>query len=167
MQITLTVRGLKQAREVVENSPKILVKVKDRLSKRLAEEGLKIIRRHIINQDLPWAPLSKEYLATKVNQRLSENTYEATGEFAKNIQIRKDSSRDVWRIGAFSDVPHKASGLSMHRLGMILEYGCEEVGIPARPLFRPSAVELQRKIRGEQGQIKNEILKEVMQSIQY
>ena len=161
MNIQLTVTGLATAKKVVASSMGVLLLTKKNTQKRIAEEGLAIIKNHIIRQDLPWKPLSEQYLQTKVNQGLSDKIYEATGEFIKGLRVRKDPSRDVYRIGAFTDVAHKPSGMSMGAIAKILEYGKEEIGIPARPLYRPSAVQLQRAIRNGRNKIKQDINKQV------
>lgn len=128
---------------------KIAEKKKKELEEYLASEALAIVKRHIDKQDLPWPSLSTAYLSSKLQEGLSTDTWAATREFRDKLRVRR--FKGMLQVGASGMVNHKASGLSMLDIATILEYGAPEVGLQARPLFRPSMKEFKAWLKKKNG----------------
>jgi len=166
MEITVSIsKNYEKVMDLLEATPKILKKMAVIGGEEIAQIGLIQLKDHIDKQDLPWKALSKQWKAYKLNSGLSGKIYEATGEFKDKLTYRKDSTRNVWRVGAFGDIKHKFSGLSMNRLATILEYGNDVAGIPARPLFRPTQRELSTLIRNYVKTVKQRLSKIIKEEL--
>ena len=109
----------------------------------LSSLGTKIeelIKGHIINQDLPWKPLSEITVAFKGHSDI----YIETGDLYDNIRVEtmftgpKEAEMVVYPSGT-----NKHSGISYQVIANWLEYGCNAAHIPPRPLWRVVYEEMQ------------------------
>lgn len=114
--------------------------LRDRISYLLAERLFEIVHQHIDMQDLQWPPLKVEYRAEKIRLGLSEKMWEATGELRSHIRIRK--RYDGYAVGIPNSEWHGGANMPAWKLARVHEYGQMDLGIPARPLFRPSSKEV-------------------------
>jgi len=113
----------------------------------VAYELLRIIKRHLEDQDLPWPPLKPEYKEAKAKAGLDTRMWIATGELTEDglgIWV-SDDGNNVF-VGFHPKLEH-ISGLTYSHLARIHEFGVPERGIPARPLLRPSAQELRNLLK--------------------
>jgi len=166
MQLSVHIQGLDKVDKMLKRAPKVLEDFAVIGGKEIAEISLLTLKGHIDKQDLPWKKLSENWKLYKVNHGLSEKIYESTLEFKNKLTIRKDGKRNVYRVGAFDDMSHGNSGLSMHKLATILEYGNELVGIPARPLFRPTQLEVKGIMRKHIKDIKKKLARQIVKGRQ-
>jgi len=113
----------------------------DNLQRTAAEKMRTIVLTHIKNQDLRWKKLSNDYIKFKERNDLFEGHWIETGELAQRLKVHK-SKDGQWYVGGGEDEKHGGSGLLVNHLIQIHEYGILNRGLPARPLFRPSAKEL-------------------------
>jgi hypothetical protein len=103
--------------------------------------GLKLegtAKKHISQQDLPWAPLSAKYIARKVKQGYSENILVRTSSYFQSITSWV--SDDTVYIGVRSEARNK-DGVVLANIAAVHEYGSKSGVIPARPLWKPSMEE--------------------------
>lgn len=112
----------------------------DNLQKVAAEKMRVIVLTHIKNQDLRWKKLSEEYIQFKKRNDLYEGHWIETGELAKKLKVHK-SAEGQWYVGGKENEKHMGSGLLVNHMIQIHEFGILNRGLPARPLFRPSAKE--------------------------
>jgi hypothetical protein len=165
VNITVSITGIKRAQKIVAETEGKLEEASKEMAKDLSDKVYASVIRHIDKQDLPWRKLSERYKTFKINQGLSDKIYEATGEFKNNIVVRKEDARDVYRIGAFSDIQHNPSGLSMSKLAAILEFGADVVGIPPRPLWRVAQAEMGAMARGETKKYVRQLAKKIVKEV--
>ena len=128
------------------NNPLLSAADIDEFELQAAQALLVIIKDHIQRQDLPWKKLSAAYLAQKKKEGLNTGTWIATGELDYLLGVHKDPKQGYYVGGAPNQI-HKSSGLLLNDLIEIHEFGNALVGIPARPLFRPSAKEFREYIK--------------------
>lgn len=140
-------------------------KIKAEMGKTTAE-SLQLIEKtavgHIDKQDLPWPPLSRAYARYKERTRsgkwrrrrsktgranprsLSEKTLIATGAYRQAITSYQTSVYSgevgVSRHEAYDD------GEKIVNIAAVHEMGTRDKRIPARPLWEPTAKELEEKI---------------------
>jgi hypothetical protein len=110
----------------------------------IAEKLFNLILDHIRRQDLPWPPLDPDYEKWKEQTGLDTRMWIATGELAGHISIWKLPRRQGtgYAVGIPRNLEHTGSGLKSYILATILELGAPDIGLPARPVFRPSIQEL-------------------------
>lgn len=104
--------------------------------------GLKaeaIAKQHISNQDLGWKPLKARYLAGKIRQGYSNNILVRTGTYFRNITsyVVKDSAYAGIKRGL-----KDAEGNDTVSIAKVHEYGSLSGRIPARPLWKPTFIEV-------------------------
>jgi len=138
-------------------------KVAAATAERIAKDFAQTAREHIQNQDLPWEPLSVDYLMWKQDVGLNENIWIAGGILIDQIEVRpgreirlKDGStvRVGWMAGIFDDAEHPLDPLD-HSKGMIptwiiaesLEFGMPRTGQEPRPIFRTALRETFTRVR--------------------
>jgi hypothetical protein len=131
-------------------------------------ESLQLIEKtvvgHIDRQDLPWKPLSRAYARYKARTRsqswrrrrlkadkqnprgLSENILVATGAYREAITSFQTSSFEG-EVGVSRQESY-AGGEKIANIGAVLELGTRDQTIPARPLWEPSAKEVEDKVIG-------------------
>ena len=109
----------------------------------VARSLLMTIKKHLEYQDLGWQPLSPEYREWKEKNGLDTRIWMARRELVSKIKIII-TPEGRYLVGIDPYEPHY-SGLSAYHLAMVHEYGVPDLGIPARPLFRPSYWEVSRK----------------------
>ena len=129
-----------KAAKVVANLKKEHERIKEDFLDLVAEKGLDIVVGHIDKQDLPWRPLSESYLMEKRAQGYQSEIYIRTKKFYDSLAIKK------FKNGRFVGIPkgiQTDKGDKMEDLARIHEFGALSVGIYARPLFGPSATELE------------------------
>lgn len=101
------------------------------IAKAVTEKAKEVIEEQLFD----WTPLTKKYLERKITEGYDPRIYIRSREFLMSISWGVTHGR-VW-----SGVParkiHEDSGLPMHVLARIHEYGAPSVGIPPRPLWRP------------------------------
>lgn len=114
---------------------------------RLYEDGEMILQKmkdHIDAQDLNWKPLSERTISLKNGE---DTVYVETGWLKENLVVRRLKSSvkgSTIFVGASPWKTHP-SGVRFSDLMIWLEYGTET--IPARPLIRPTFVEVQEYIK--------------------
>jgi len=96
----------------------------------------KAVADHIRSQDLKWAKLSAYTIYKKGHDKI----YLDSWEYVRSIRAKVEKSATSATLTVSPEGNHKKSGLSMQDLARILEYG--DVGLPARPLWRPTFEEL-------------------------
>ncbi len=118
-----------------------------------------IIKGHIRDQDIKWKTLSPKYLLQK--ERLNQEVpgyWNATGELFERINVHFDKKYGYY-VGGATGEKHEESGLELNKLISILEFGSYKAGIPARPLFRPSAKEFRKYIQTDLSVDVNEMMR--------
>lgn len=126
----------------------------------IKEDGeliLKTLLSHIERQDLHWTPLSPKTIEMKDGD---DTIYIETGFLKDNLRVRKVKSPKnglTYFIGADAWTKHKPSGLKFSDLMIYLEYGTHD--IPARPLIRPTMIELEDIIKRHWKECISKILK--------
>ena len=103
--------------------------------------ALEIIKGHIKNQSLPWAPLSKDTVRIKGHDKI----YVETGLLSNGLEIKKFGVGGNEVFIGFSEGKSHESGLSFATLMIYNEYGT--VNSPARPLIRPSFEETKKLVK--------------------
>lgn len=115
---------------------------------KLAMEGEKFAVKAIKNQSLGWVPLDPKYLARKIGKGESNKIYVATSSYYQSITSWVSKGKGY--VGVRRMVKERDSsgryvkgGSQSNNLiadiANILEYGSPARGIPARPLWRPTA----------------------------
>jgi hypothetical protein len=108
----------------------------------LIAEG--IAKEHISKQDLPWAPLSEDYVEQKKKKGLSENILVATSSYFQSITSWAEG------MNGYAGVKKKVyneDGEEISDIAKTHEYGTSIAGrnknvtIPARPLWQPTIKE--------------------------
>lgn len=104
--------------------------------------GLKaeaIAKLHISKQDLNWAELNPDYLAKKVREGKSENILVATSTYFGSITsyVLSDAAYAGVRKNIVDD-----KGIEIANIAAVLEYGSPKMGIPERPLWKPTLIEV-------------------------
>lgn len=107
-----------------------------------SEDFAEMVRTIIVRQKYKWKPLSKRWLKTKEKRGLDLRTHIATGEYLRSIRAipRKRKGKIVsWGVSpGHHNLIHKSSGMRMHRLARLLEFGSKDKRMPARPHWRPA-----------------------------
>jgi len=105
-----------------------------------AKEVATMVRSIIYRQAYKWKPLSKRYLAWKKRKGLDHRILIATKSYIQSIRAiprRRDEEVVSWGVGpGHHNEIHKPSGLRLHTLGRMLEFGTKKM--PARPHWRPA-----------------------------
>lgn len=147
MRITVNTRGVERFLATVDVLYKRHPAARDALGHIVALKLLEIIHDHLDDQDLGWVPLKPEYLEYKIRHDLNPKIWQATGELRSLIQIypvgnpadRRNAGK--YRVGIPKNIKH-AGGTPAWIIAAALEFGVPDHNLPARPLFRPSQVEL-------------------------
>ncbi len=119
---------------------------------------------HLDNQDLPWDPLSPQFLALKERKGFSTDIYTMTSAYRQAIATKVDATRLISFVGVLRPVPHKkpdgkgGATINMVQLGYVLEYGSIAASIPARPLWRPTFEEMKPVVRRLFGDIVGQVV---------
>lgn len=135
--------SFKRARKNIKSSP---------ISNIAAAELLYFIQTALMEQDSrvvgAMASISPVTMALKKKVGLSghsDSRYVFQGNFVKQLAyriVRKEGFFQSADVGAFPDIVHKTSGLSMSKLLYLLEHGGKmpgtEIIVPARPLMGPA-----------------------------
>jgi hypothetical protein len=135
-----------EMQRVIEGLPKLTAKVGNQLASQIADKYLEIVKYHLEAQDLPWKPLAPEYKAWKKRKGLDTRIWIATGKLEKLIKKIKVEPGN-YLVGISGEKQHSKSGISAGHLAMVHEYGVPQLGIPARPRFRPSYHELRARLK--------------------
>lgn len=108
--------------------------------------GLKaeaLAKKHIQDQDLPWAPLKPATLSEKIRKGYSENILVATSSYFQAITSWVDTDK----MSATAGVKKTAQGKNGEQLADVAavhEFGSQTAKIPARPLWQPTFEETMR-----------------------
>lgn len=146
------------------SKPIISEKEKKDLERQSAQAMKELVIGHIRDQDLKWKKLSAKYLLEKAKKNQPIPGYwHATGELLKKIDVQYDGK--VYYVGGAPGEIHEESGLEINHLISILEFGNYKSGIPARPLFRPSAKEFRKYIKTDLTDKVNEMMKKKWDSL--
>lgn len=112
----------------------------------LIAEG--IAKEHISNQDLPWPPLSEDYVEQKKKKGLSENILVATSTYFQSITSWAESTgightgyAGVKKKVVNEDGEEVADIAKTHEYGTSIAGRNKNVTIPARPLWQPTIKE--------------------------
>lgn len=131
-----------------------------------ASKGERIAVKHIKNQDLKWAPLSKAYLRSKTKKGLSEKKLIATSSYFQaitSIVVKGHAFIGVKR-GVYEtqevDEDGKNKSIEIANLALIMEYGSIKRNIKPRKLWKPTMLELIKWIR-DSGIFVKEIKKKI------
>jgi phage gpG-like protein len=111
------------------------------MAKVYAEE----VRKAIDSQKFAnnWAPLSEDYLKFKRRNGLSLKIWEATSFLKDNITAYR--SNDKYVVGVNKRIKYPTTEVPAWKVMFWMEFGTTKM--PARPLFRPIATNLQKSIR--------------------
>ena len=141
----------------IQTFEKAMPVLRDRVSFYMAEKALETIQGHIDRQDLGWQPLSPDYVAEKARKGLDGRTWIATGELRTYIQIQKRYYG--YAVGIPREAWHSGANMPAWKLARVHEYGQLDLGIPARPLFRPSMMEVKRWWSGSRRSVAREYMR--------
>lgn len=100
----------------------------------IADKLLRIVRRHLVNQDLSWEPLSLGTIDKKRHDLILIDT-----ETYLNSIDRFQSGYNIF-VGVKKGIMEPKTGMEVSRIAALHEFGTEL--IPARPLWEPSINEL-------------------------
>lgn len=100
--------------------------------RKIANEIRRRVRGHIRNQDLPWKAASRSKKGDKL-------LYE-TGTYYDNIKVWQSSL--VTYVGVQKHVIQPRSKKPVYLIAQIHERGSRRKGIPRRPLWRPTYLEM-------------------------
>lgn len=104
------------------------------LNKRIAKEYAEAAREVIKTQHYNWTPLTKKYLEKKISEGWDRRIYIRTSELLNSISWGVTHGK-VW-TGLPARKIHKDSGMPLHILGRILEYGVPANNLVPRPIWR-------------------------------
>lgn len=104
------------------------------------------VKRHIRDQDLPWAPLHDDYQRKKQQKGLSGKTLMAYKTYYENIEVWKVGNQHLLNIGVKRGIyTHELSGrkskIDVATIAAIHEFSSGKK-LPRRPLWNPSIGEL-------------------------
>ncbi len=104
-------------------------------------------------------PLSEDYQRRKVRKKLDVRTFISTGDYLRGIVVRTrlDPKAGVTYVVTMANRVHKATGIRLNQLALLLEYGTGAytvplfgnknhmvtIKMPARPHWRPAYIMLQ------------------------
>ncbi len=143
MQVKLVGNWDQAIREVHQLGPKIkAASIKAQI--RLGSDFLKVVKNHILNQDLPWKPLSPEYERLKQEAGLDTGIYYAYGNYFRSLEVWKPTNSGVVLVGIRRHrytrrLNGKKSRVELAVIAAILEFGTSR--IPKRPIWNPSIKE--------------------------
>jgi len=121
------------------------------LHTKLYETGEMVVEKMVENiekQALDWQPLSR----FTVEKKGDDTIYVETGWLKDNLDVRRVATQPNRKrifIGASPWKTHDPSGMKFSDLMILLEYGNPDLGIPARPLVRPTWEQVQEEVREE------------------
>lgn len=107
--------------------------------KSLTRFGLKaegIAKKHMRDQDLPWAPLEPLTLARKIAKGYSENVLIASSTYFQSITswVREDAIL----VGVKREVLADDGKTKLANIAAVHEFGSDSNSVPARPLWQPT-----------------------------
>lgn len=119
------------------------------MAKKMAEEVQKAINtQRFVSK---WPPLSVKYLHYKKMHHMSLNIWEATGFLKNNITAYRSNNAYIVGVSKRVRYPPKSRknktepGVLAWKVMFWMEFGTRKM--PARPLFRPVASQMQKNIR--------------------
>lgn len=116
---------------------------------KVARKLIKIVKGHILSQDLPWAPLGERTIKKKGHDKIYIDTY----SYLQAIKFWQ--SQHSVHIGIPRNVVHPRTKIPIAEIAIWLELGTKK--IPKRPLWEPSI----REMGGVQGM--NDIVAETLE----
>jgi hypothetical protein len=120
------------------------------VSRDLALEARRRIRKHIKKQDLDWASVKPEYQEQKTKEGYGNLIWKRTGYLYKKIKIiRKNGVNGFlgYDVGFEEDDIYPNTNIPVGLVAKVLEYGSPSRNIPARPLFRVVREEIRKDIK--------------------
>jgi phage gpG-like protein len=108
---------------------------------RLLESTMK---GHLEAQDLPWPPLSPDYLKRKIAEGFSEQTLIRTGSLMANIRYHAKDWKSGF-VGILRNVMN-SDGESLVNIAAVHEFGTRDGRVPARPYVAPTLEERRDEI---------------------
>ena len=128
-----------KAMQAAERVASLMKEAQQKLIEKFGIEALRLIKGHIEQQDLPWKPLSKNYLNAKERHGDSMNTWQRTKQLYDSLEY--DTGENFAIIGIMSGQVND-NGDDLPMIAAIHEFGALSVGIYERPLFRPTMEEM-------------------------
>lgn len=126
---------------LIDSLDKECKKVQKKCLMRWGLQAERISKQHITNQDLNWTALKIDYVEWKKRQtkpNLSEKILIATGSYLQSITsyVINDTVYVGVRKSAKDD-----KGNDIALIARVHEYGYHSLGIPERPLWKPTLEE--------------------------
>lgn len=140
VNVSLEKRSFKRVRNFVSVFRTQVDQVVDEEMEESANSLADLVKSVLLRQAYTWKPLSERYLAWKKREGLDLRTLIATKTYVQSIRAvpRKRKGEIVsWGVGpGHPNEKHGPSGLRLHDLARLLEYGTRRM--PARPHWRPA-----------------------------
>jgi hypothetical protein len=143
-----------QVRQMMVSLPRFVQVLREKLASQIAQKYYDALTNHIRSQDLPLTPLNEWYKEWKAKKGLDTRILIATGELLDSIKIYDLGAGEKF-VGVKGGKQHRG-GIDMALLALVHEYGSVTRGVPARPAYRLTLVELKSELQT----VINEIIKE-------
>jgi len=106
----------------------------------VADEFRDTLQEVIRSQLMAWKPLSPGYQKAKKKSGLDERILIATGEYVSKICVMREETKNgvLYSVGFPSGALHEGSGLPLHVLARVHEFGSSKAHVPPRPHWRPT-----------------------------
>lgn len=126
-------------------------------------------------------PLQKKYIQQKEHQGRDGRVFISTGEYLRGIVVRKRTEKDegTTYVVTLANRVHKLTGLRLHLLALILEYGTRsytvpffgdkkhlvKIQLPARPHWRPAFAQLKEAMLRIGQDVEAQVVKEAVRGL--
>ena len=125
-----------QARRATSTLDKSIKRAIRSAEEKIARRLIKIVKGHILSQDLPWVPLSP----TTKNRKGHDNVYLDSRFYINSIKFWQKNY--VIHIGIPRGVMDADGEVELWKVATWMEKGLPNRGMPPRPLWGPSIKEL-------------------------
>lgn len=142
--------------QALDQYERSLSQMNDAIARNAAFYFRRKVKERIDLQDLPWEPLSEDYLKEK--QRLGQDLriWIARGILRRNLKVvRFGQANYALTVPPNVNYPE---GISVRQVLLINEFGTIDNRIPARPLFRPVRRIVQERLIEEVGKSNQRII---------
>ena len=139
----MTLFGFREASRMINNLAHDIEIIQMEGMRQIGLEAEKTAVEYLQKQDLGCKPLSERYKALKKRKGLSEKTLIATSTYFQSITSW--TTKQAIYVGVKRNVKNK-DGEEVANIAKVHEYGSVKRNIPARPLWKPTLVEMQGRL---------------------
>jgi len=144
--LAINFRIFDKIRKAVNDLPKFVkTRLRQRVTRKVAEVFLAKLKNNILSQNLNLAPLSEAYAKFKEQQGLDVRILIATETLVSALEVFEVNKMAV--AGVPAGKMSNDGKIAMDALFALLEMGSPSQNLPARPVFALTALELERELR--------------------